>query len=85
MRAYIDKLEVERLNEIVERIKKFSFILGISVDSDEHGKTVLELEFTKDILTFDKENKEYVYTEAWCIKEGESFEFYPNDLRLIVE
>ena len=37
MRAYIDKLEVERLNEIVERIKKFSFILDISVDSDEHG------------------------------------------------
>nr|DAP76032.1 MAG TPA: hypothetical protein [Caudoviricetes sp.] len=85
MRVYKDKLEVERLNEIVERIKEFSFILGISVDSDEHGKTVLELEFTKDILAFDKENKEYVYTEAWCIKEGESFEFYPDDLRLIVE
>lgn len=75
MRAYIDKLEVERLNEIVERIKKFSFILDISVDSDEHGKTVLELEFTKDILAFDKENKEYVYTEAWSIKEGESLNF----------
>ena len=62
MRTYIDKLEVERLNEIVERIKKFSFILA-----------------------FDKENKEYVYTEGWFIKEGESFEFYPDDLRLIVE
>lgn len=48
-------------------------------------KTVLELEFTKDILAFDKENKEYVYTEGWCIKEEESFEFYPDDLRLIVE
>lgn len=85
MRVYKDKLEVERLNEIVERIKKFSFILDISVDSDEYGKTVLELEFTKDILAFDKENIEYVYTEAWSIKEGESFEFYPDDLRLIVE
>jgi hypothetical protein len=85
MRVYKDKLEVERLNEIVERIKEFSFIFDISVDSDEHGKTVLELEFTKDILAFDKENKEYVYTEAWSIKEGESFEFYPDDLRLIVE
>lgn len=38
MRVYKDKLEVERLNEIVERIKEFSFILDISVDSDEHGK-----------------------------------------------
>ena len=85
MRVYKDKLEVERLNEIVERIKEFSFILDISVDSDEHGKTVLELEFTKDILAFDKENKEYAYTEAWSIKEGEYFEFYPDDLRLIVE
>lgn len=85
MRVYKDKLEVERLNEIVERIKEFSFILDINADSDEHGKTVLELEFTKDILAFDKENIEYVYTEAWSIKEGESFEFYPDDLRLIVE
>ena len=84
MRVYKDKLEVERLNEIVERIKKFSFILDVTVDSDEHGKTVLELEFTKDILAFDQENREYVYTEAWYIKEGESFEFYPDDLRLIV-
>lgn len=85
MRVYKDKLEVERLNEIVERIKEFSFILDVSVDNDEHGKTVLELEFTKDILAFDKENKEYVYTEGWSIKEGESFEFYPDDLRLVVE
>lgn len=30
-------------------------------------------------------NKEYVYTEGWCIKEGESFEFYIDDLRLVVE
>lgn len=85
MRVYKDKLEVEKLNEIVERIKKFSFILDVTVDSDEHGKTVLELEFTKDILAFDQENREYVYTEAWCIKEGESFELYPDDLRLIVD
>lgn len=85
MRVYKDKLEVERLNEIVERIKKFSFIHDVTVDSDEHGKTVLELEFTKDILAFDNENREYVYTEAWCIKKGENFEFFPDDLRLIVD
>ena len=31
------------------------------------------------------ENQEYVYTEAWTIHEGEKFEFYPDDRRLIAE
>lgn len=37
------------------------------------------------ILAFDTENQEYVETEAWTIHEGEKFEFYPDDLRLITE
>lgn len=34
---------------------------------------------------YDKEDKEYVQTEAWTIHEGEKFEFYPDELRLIAE
>ena len=50
-----------------------------------NGKVYLQLEFNKEILAFDKESNEFVLTESWMVFDGESFEFYPDDLKLIVE
>lgn len=84
MRVYKDTLERSRAGEIIEKFESYGLVLMVDKEEDEAG-VYLYIEFTKEILAFDTENKEYVYTEAWTIHEGEKFEFYPDDRRLIAE
>lgn len=84
MRVYKDTLEKSRIDEIVEKFKGYGSVLMVEVEEDDAG-VYLYIEFTREILAFDVENQEYVYTEAWTIHEGEKFEFYPDDRRLIAE
>ncbi len=84
MRVYKDILEKSRVDEIVEKFKGYGSVLMVEAEEDEAG-VYLYIEFNREILAFDAENREYVETEAWTIHEGEKFEFYPDDLRLIAE
>ena len=84
MRVYKDTLEKSRVDEIVEKFESYGLVLMVDKEEDDNGIFLL-IEFTREILAFDTENKEYAYTEAWTIHEGEGFEFYPDDLRLIAE
>lgn len=84
MRVYKDTLEKSRIDEIVEKFKGYGSVLMVEEEEDETG-VYLYIEFTREILAFDAENREYVVTEAWTIHEGEKFEFYPDDRRLIAE
>lgn len=84
MRVYKDTLEKSRIDEIVEKFESFGSVLMVEVEEDEAG-IYFWIEFNREILAFDTENQEYVVTEAWTIHEGEKFEFYPDDLRLIAE
>ena len=84
MRVYKDTLEKSRVDEIVEKFESYS-IVNMALEEEDEAGICLYIEFTKEILAFDTENQEYVQTEAWAIHEGEKFEFYPDDLRLIAE
>lgn len=84
MRVYKDTLEKSRIDEIVEKFESYS-IVNMALEEEDEAGVYLYIEFTKEILAFDTENQEYVQTEAWTIHEGEKFEFYPDDLRLIAE
>lgn len=84
MRVYKDTLERSRIDEIIEKFESYGLVHMVDKEEDDDGIFLL-IEFTKEILAFDTENKEYVYTEAWTIHEGEKFEFYPDDRRLIAE
>ena len=84
MRVYKDTLEKSRVDEIVEKFESYS-IVNMALEEEDEADICLYIEFTKEILAFDTENQEYVQTEAWTIHEGEKFEFYPDDLRLIAE
>lgn len=84
MRVYKDVLKKSNINEVIEKFRSYS-IVNI-VDEEKDGEEpYLYIEFTKEILAYDNDENEYVPTEAWTICEGEKFEFYPDDLRLIVE
>lgn len=84
MRVYKDTLERSRVDEIIEKFESYS-IVNIALEEEDVAGVYLWIEFTKEILAFNTENKEYVETEAWTIHEGEKFEFYPDDRRLIAE
>lgn len=84
MRVYKDTLEKSHIDEIVEKFKGYGSVLMVEAEEDEAG-VYLYIEFNREILAFDVENREYVKTEAWTIREGEKFEFYPDDLRLVAE
>lgn len=84
MRVYKDVLEKSRVDEIVEKFESFGSVLMTEVEEDDAG-IYLWIEFNREILAFNPEDQEYVVTEAWTIHEGEKFEFYPDDLRLIAE
>lgn len=84
MRVYTDTLEKSRIKDIVEKFKSYSIVNVVLEEEDDEG-VCLYIEFFKEILAYDIENKEYVQTEGWSIHEGEKFEFYPDDLRLIAE
>lgn len=84
MRVYKDTLEKSHIDEIVEKFKGYGSVLMVEAEEDEAG-VYLYIEFNREILAFDVENREYVKTEAWAIREGEKFEFYPDDLRLVAE
>lgn len=84
MRVYKDTLEKSRVDEIVEKFEGYGSVLMVDVEEDDDGVFLL-IEFNREILAFDTENQEYVQTEAWTIHEGGKFEFYPDDLRLVVE
>lgn len=84
MRVYKDTLEKSRVDEIVEKFESFGSVLMVEVEEDDAG-IYLWIEFNREILAFNPEDREYVETEAWTIHEGEKFEFYPDDLRLIAE
>lgn len=84
MRVYKDTLERSRIDEIIEKFESYSIVNMVLEEEDDAG-VYLYIEFTKEILAFNTENKEYVQTEEWTIHEGEKFEFYPDGLRLIAE
>lgn len=84
MRVYKDTLEKSRVDEIVEKFEGYGSVLMVDVEEDDDGVFLL-IEFNREILAFDTENQEYAQTEAWTIHEGEKFEFYPDDLRLVSE
>lgn len=84
MRVYKGTLERSSVDEIIEKFESYSIVNMALEEKDEAG-IYLYIEFTKEILAFDAENQEYVQTEAWTIREGEKFEFYPDDRRLIAE
>lgn len=84
MRVYKDTLEKSHIDEIVEKFESFGSVLMVEVEEDDAG-IYLWIEFNREILAFNPEDREYVETEAWTIHEGEKFEFYPDDLRLIAE
>lgn len=84
-RLYKEKLNKDNFQEVCNEFSKFSSVLNAETYFDDNGKVYLQLEFNKEILAFDKESNEFVLTESWMISEGESFEFYPDDLKLIVE
>lgn len=84
-RVYKEKLNEDNFQEVCSEFSKFSSVLNVETYLDDNGKVCLQLEFNKEILAFDKESNEFVLTESWMILEGESFEFYPDDLKLIVE
>lgn len=84
-RLYKEKLNKDNFQEVCNEFSKFSSVLNVEAYFDDNGKVYLQLEFNKEILAFDKESNEFVLTESWMISEGESFEFYPDDLKLIVE
>lgn len=84
-RLYKEKLNKDNFQEVCNEFSKFSSVLNVEAYFDDNGKVYLQLEFNKEILAFDKESNEFVLTESWMISDGESFEFYPDDLKLIVE
>lgn len=84
MRVYKDTLERSRIGEIIEKFESYS-IVNMALEEEDEAGVYLYIEFTKEILAFDAENQEYVQTEAWTIHEGEKFEFYPDDRRLVAE
>lgn len=84
MRVYSDTLEKSRIKEIIEKFRSYSIVNVVLEETDEEG-VYLYIEFMKEILAYDTEHNEYVQTEGWTIHEGEKFEFYPDDLRLIAE
>lgn len=84
-RLYKEKLNKDNFQEVCKQFSKFSSVLNVGTYPDDDGKICLQLEFNKEILAFDKESNEFVLTESWMISEGESFEFYPDDLKLIVD
>lgn len=84
MRVYKDVLEKSNIGEVIEKFRSYSIVNIVDEEVDEEG-LYLYIEFSKEILAYDNEENEYVQTEAWTICEGEKFEFYPDDLRLIVE
>lgn len=84
MRVYKDTLERSRIDEIIEKFESYGLVHMVDKEEDDDGIFLL-IEFTREILAFDTENQEYVQTEAWTIHEGEKFEFYPDDRRLIAE
>lgn len=81
MRVYKDTVEKIRIEEIVAKFLTYGLVSHATVE-DGHD---ISLEFTKEILAYDHENKEYVLTEGWLLSDGEEFEFYPDDLRLYSE
>lgn len=84
-RVYKEKLNGDNFKEVCNEFSKFSSVLNVETYFNDNGKVYLQLEFNKEILAFDKESNEFVLTESWMIFDGESFEFYPDDLKLIVE
>lgn len=84
-RLYKEKLNKDNFQEVCNEFSKFSSVLNVETYFSDNGKVYLQLEFNKEILAFDKESNEFVLTESWMISDGESFEFYPDDLKLIVE
>lgn len=84
MRVYKDTLERSRIDEIIERFESYN-IVNMALEEEDEAGVYLYIEFTKEIHAFDTENQEYVQTEAWTIHEGEKFEFYPDDTKLIAE
>lgn len=84
MGVYKDTLEKSRIDEIVEKFKEYGIVLMAEAEEDDAG-IYLYIEFTKEIIAFDAENREYVQTESWTIHEDEKFEFYPDELRLFSE
>lgn len=84
MRVYKDTLERSRIDEIIEKFESYS-IVNMALEEEDYAGVYLWIEFTKEILAYNTENQEYVETEAWTIHEGEKFEFYPDDRRLIAE
>ena len=84
-RLYKEKLNKDNFQEVCNEFSKFSSVLNVETYFSDNGKVYLQLEFNKEILAFDKESNEFVLTESGMISDGESFEFYPDDLKLIVE
>nr|DAR02626.1 MAG TPA: hypothetical protein [Caudoviricetes sp.] len=84
MRLYKDTLERSRIDEIIEKFESYGLVHMVDKEEDDDSIFLL-IEFTKEILAYDTVNQEYVQTEAWTIHEGEKFEFYPDDRRLIAE
>lgn len=84
MRVYKDVLEKSRISEIIDNFDDYDIVNIVEEDEDEEGSYIL-IEFTKEILAYHPVEKEYMPTEMWVIREGEKFEFYPDDLRLITE
>lgn len=84
MRLYKDTLEKSRIDEIIEKFESYS-IVNMALEEEDEAGVYLWIEFTKEILAYNTENQEYEQTEAWTIREGEKFEFYSDELRLIAE
>lgn len=84
MRVYKDILERSCIDEIIEKFESYS-IVNMALEEEDEAGVYIWIEFTKEILAYDTVNNEYVQTEAWTIHEGEKFEFYPDELRLIAE
>ena len=81
MRVYKDTVEKARIEEITKKFLEYGLVHHATV---EDGCDIY-LEFTREILAYDRDNKEYVMTEGWLITEGEAFEFYPDEKRLYSE